>query len=384
MKVSFVVPDDERHGLTRYAREVAVALGSQGIDVDVLVTPLGGIVPAFRTGRRARRADVVHLQLSDGYWAPGHRQLLVAAALRTALMGRPVVVTAHDFHTPHRRMPVRPGNVLRYLRGRRGAYDATVRVLLRTASLVLTCTESEGRHLDWAQPRRRAVVPLHVSATPAAAPTTAVPRGATGRSPGAAPVRVVVLGWIHRRKGQHRAVEALPHLPDHELVLAGAAPARNTDYLRSVKDRAAELGVDGRLVVTGFLPDEELFALLRTCDVALAPYERIAASASLATLASVGLPVVALENDYAREMAAQCPSAVALYRLDDPAALAAAVIDCLGRPSSAQAEELRRWAEARSVGHVAHLLSQEYQSVVVGHRRASRGPAQRPVAPGPR
>lgn len=380
MRVAFVVPDDERHGVTRYARELAAALGAQGVDVDVLVTPLGGVAAAVRTGRRARRADVVHLQLSDGYWAPGRRQLLVAAALRTALAGRPVVVTAHDFHTPHRRMPVRPGNLLRYLRGRRGAYDATTRVLLRTASLVLTCTESEGRHLEWAHPRRRAVVPHHVSAAPPTAPATAASSALAGRSPGGAPVRSVVLGWIHRRKGQHRAVEALPRLTGHELVLAGAAPARSTDYLRSVQERAVELGVDDRLVVTGFLPDEELFALLRTCDVALAPYERIAASGSLATLASVGLPVVALENDYSREMAAQCPSAVALYRPDDPEALAAAVVDCLGRSRSAQAEELRRWAEDRSVGHVAHLLAGHYRGVVA---RAPHGPVAQ-SAPAPR
>ncbi len=358
MIVTFLVPDEPRHGVTMYARDLARGLQAAGEEVRVEDVPLGDVRGALRAGWRARHSDVVHLQLADGYWALGRRQLAVAAILRVALIGKRKVLSAHDFHLPHRKMPLRPRGFLAYWRGRKGWYDLTARLLVRSATIVHTCTEKEALHLEWARPRQCTVIPHHVNEPPSAGPHAVQDR--------TVPRRLVVLGWIHKRKGQHRAVEALAHLPEHHLYLAGAAPARSQDYLEAIEQRAEELGLRERVTITGFLDDEELHELLYSCQIAIAPYERVAASGSIATLLSVGLPVVALDNDYVRSIAAECPRALVLYGEDHPAALASAVTAVTAVDAVAdqdRLEEVRRWMQSRSLDSVAAMFQDLYRSI---------------------
>lgn len=348
LRVAVLTTPETTHGLNRYAGVLADAYEANGARVDRHEVPTGHPLTALRAAWAARSADLTHLQFTDRYLGSSTRQLVTAAAVRLALLGRPVVVTAHDFHTP------RP-EVLQARRARGGgrrarvrrrladtSSDASARLLLGSAAEVLTCSARESDLLAWTRPRRTAVVPHYVE-EPLARPATQTP----------AETRLVVAGFIHRRKGQHLAVEALPLLPGHHLVLAGSATGRNGAYLQEITARARDLGVEDRLRITGFLSEADMTAELRSARLALAPYQRIAASGSIATLIGTGVPLVARASAYTEELARECPGAVHLVHSDDPADLAVAVKAALQVPLDEQRAELAgltRRLSPRTVG----------------------------------
>lgn len=356
----FLVSGDERHGVNRYADGLAAAVGQQGPEVSVHRLRAGpSAADVLRAARAARAADVVHLQHAYAYWGGRFRQPLTVAALLLASAGRRRVVTLHDVHDPLAPAGRSARALLRRVRDEAGSFELTAVLLARSAHVTLTCTEAESARLAAVGARRRAVVPMPVVlrtgpvAPPAPGPEVPSP-------PGGGRTRLVVLGWIHPRKGQRSAVEALPLLPDCELLLAGAASAENGQYLAQVHGRAAALGVADRLDVTGYLPDEELDAALAGCRAAVAPYSSIAASASITTLLASGTPVVALENAYTSSLRSQCPLSVHVYDQDDPEQLALAVRRCTAVPLEAQRAEMAAWAQRFTPSAVARTLVDLY------------------------
>ena len=130
-------------------------------------------------------------------------------------------------------------------------------------------------------------------------------------------------------------------------------PERNEDYLRSIQAEAVALGVEDRIRITGWLEEEDMARELSLASVGLAPYERIAASGSLATLVAAGIPIVARSNAYVDDLVANCPNAVLTYDRDDPSLIAAGVRRILSGPSDVQRRELADWAASRSVDETA-------------------------------
>lgn len=375
-RVAFLVSEDERHGVTRYAGELALGVEAHGLPVSVHRLPtdpsLAGLV---RAARAARGGDVVHLQHAHAYWGRGVRQLLAVGVLLVACAGRRRVVTIHDLHEPIAPAGSSVKALWRRVRDDTGSFEVAALLLARSSHLTLTCTQAEGERLTPARPRRRAVVPLHVVA--------GVPGpGGRGALEGSGRTRLVVLGWIHERKGQRRAVEALPLLPDCELLLAGGARAENDHYLAEVHRTAARLEVADRVDVTGYLPDEELSAVLQQCRAAVAPYSSIAASASLGTLLASGTPVVALRNDYTTALQSQCPLSVHLYDEDDPGQLARAVRRCTAVPPPLQRAEMSAWSQQYTSSAVARIVVDLYESLG-GDRSHAGGAVRDHLRPGP-
>ena len=77
------------------------------------------------------------------------------------------------------------------------------------------------------------------------------------------------IGFMREWHGLERAVELLAHPaapPNLHLLLVGDGPARPI-----IESLAAELGVSGKVTITGFLPHEEVPAYLAGFDIALQP-----------------------------------------------------------------------------------------------------------------
>lgn len=359
LRVGFITVGDESHGVTRYSRIVARGVSAAGGDVREHQLPARpSLLSLTTTALRARAADVVHVQLTTQYWGKARRQFWATLALRVALIGQPLVVTAHDFHTPRRHDP-RAGR-LRWLPRRLPADDAASRLLLGTADLVLTCSQAEADVLAWTRPRRTAVIDHFVEERHAVE---------THEPPSHRREDLLVLGYIHRRKGQLHAVRALQHLPDEHLVIAGTANERNGHYVEEIKAEAGATGVSGRLRMTGYLAETDLDEVLAHARVGLAPYEKIAASGSLATLAAAGVPIVARRHAYLDEMARACPSGVRLYDGGDDGALADTIRECLAQPLDAQRAELLDWAAQHSPVKTGVKHLEQYSSIVPRGRR---------------
>jgi len=108
--------------------------------------------------------------------------------------------------------------------------------------------------------------------------------------------RLVVVSRLVERKGIGNVIEALPAVPDTELIIAGGAPATEFDADPEVRRlrRLAELhGVSDRVTLRGQVNRDDLPALLRSADIVVCvPWYEPFGIVPLEAMAC-GVPVVA-------------------------------------------------------------------------------------------
>lgn len=137
----------------------------------------------------------------------------------------------------------------------------------RTATRVIA--DSAATKADLVQryripPAKVTVVPL--AAGPAFRPVAPEAAQATARRYGITGEYILFVGTLHPRKNLRRLLEAFAllkrqaHLP-HRLVLAGKLGWRGQELCRT----AAQLGLEGQVVFTGFVAEEDLPALMSGC-----------------------------------------------------------------------------------------------------------------------
>jgi glycosyltransferase involved in cell wall biosynthesis len=201
------------------------------------------------------------------------------------------------------------------------------REVVRAADAVLTLSESAKQDtvaLLGIPDRRVSVVGSGISEAfrppvSRAAAFEAARRGVKGLKPGF----VLYQGAFNRRKNVDGLVEAYALLPPalierHQLVIAcEAAPLTRNHYLVM----AERLGLEGRVLIPGYVPDSVLVSLYQATDLAVYPslYEGF----GLPVLESMacGAPTIAGDNSSLREILPR----EARFEPSDPAAIAQAM-----------------------------------------------------------
>ncbi len=218
---------------------------------------------------------------------------------------RPVVLTAH--------------NVLPHFgeadeRQRRAVYGAFDRIVVHTRS---------GAE----QLARFGVPPELVVRIPHGtfdAPPAAELEPPTGRT-------LLFFGLIRHYKGLDVLVRALPGVPNARLVVAGDP----IDPIEPIKALADELGVADRIEWRlGYLPEEDVEALMRDATVAVFPYRSTeSASGPLATALGHGRPAVVTDVGALGDTVREFDAGLAVPP-DDPDALAEACRQLLDDPAA--------------------------------------------------
>jgi len=158
-------------------------------------------------------------------------------------------------------------------------------------------------------------------------------------------------------KGQHVLIEALAHCP-HAVtaILVGDALFGEQDYVQSLHEQVAALGLEERIRFLGFCSD--IVPLMRACDLivhtstAPEPFGRVIVEAMLC-----GRPVVAAQSGGAVELV-ETDKTGWLVPPGDPLLLAAAIIACRSQP------EL-----AATIGHEAQTqASQRFHLITVNQQ----------------
>lgn len=226
-----------------------------------------------RTGRRLRGFDAVVVVHVVPAVVPAHLALLRAAGVRRGGADRPsapgrprAVVLAHNV-LPHEPMP-----------GDR----ALVRALLAQADAVLVHSAEQ----------RRVAHDLGAARVSVAELPPHLPGGsATERTPYAGPPRLLALGMVRDYKGVDVLVKALAQVPDVTLTIAGELWGESG---RRVQALAADPRVRGRVTVqAGYVPSDQLAALLARHDVLALTYRSATASQNALLGHAHGLPVLA-------------------------------------------------------------------------------------------
>ncbi len=238
--------------------------------------PAFGSWLARRWRRPTNRPDVVHAH----FWMSG------TAALRArARTGVPVVQTFHALGVVKRR--------------HQGAADtspperlAREELLARHVDAVIaTCSDEVRELLELgASPEK-----LHIA--PCGVDLDAFRPGPSPRllTMGRPLRRIVSISRLVERKGVHTLVEALPFVPDAELVVAGGPAERELDadpHVRALREAAVQHGVADRVRFVGPVARADVPALMRSADVvAVVPWYEPFGIVPLEAMAC-GVPVV--------------------------------------------------------------------------------------------
>jgi type III pantothenate kinase len=289
-------------------------------------------MPAFGSwlARRWRRSpqtrpDVVHAH----FWMSGTAALRARASTRI-----PVVQTFHALGVVKRR--------------HQGAADtspperlACEEHIARTVDAVIATCSDEVRELLalGADPGR-----LHIA--PCGVDLDAFRPGPSLRT---LRRRILSIGRLVERKGVHTVIEALPHVPGAELVVAGGPDERELDgdpHVRALREAALEHGVADRVRFIGRVGRADVPALLRSADVvACVPWYEPFGIVPLEAMAC-GVPVVGAAVGGLLDSVVDGVTGV-LVPPRDAAATAAALNRVLGD------EEFRRRLGQAAAAHVA-------------------------------
>jgi glycosyltransferase involved in cell wall biosynthesis len=253
------------------------------------------------------------------------------------------------------------------------------RLIARTCDRVIATCQDEAAELTGlgVPPAQLSVVPCGVDTSGFTPDGPAAPR--TSRP------RLLALGRLVERKGVATAIEALVHLPDAELVVAGG-PARreldaNGDY-RLLAGAARDHGVADRVVFTGGVARADVPALIRSSDIVVCvPWYEPFGIVPLEAMAC-GVPVVASAVGGLADSVVDGQTGL-LVPPRDPRALAAAAGELLASPAKRAALGAAGTNRARrrySWPRVAAQTEAVYQRLA--SNRVALVPARRPLTAG--
>ena len=112
-----------------------------------------------------------------------------------------------------------------------------------------------------------------------------------------ASVLVTMFGFVGGYKGHDIAVRALARLPErfHLAICGGSHPESNDRAFATVIRLVKKLGLERRVTITGWLPEETAGLYAAATDVCLAPYrdDALSASGAITWALASGRPIVA-------------------------------------------------------------------------------------------
>jgi glycosyltransferase involved in cell wall biosynthesis len=353
LNAMFLSPGDSG-GPETYLRELVRALAGEypGLRMSVLTTRAGE--RALRADGFAELAELLALpaeeyrrlrrQLAEQVLVQVHARRQGADLLHSVASTGPVrtprlrsVVTLHD--VTFMDMPtfgrVTTWGMTQIMR--RAARDADALIAVSAAG---RDTIAAKLGLD---PRRFTVVPHGMGDVPRAAPADEAPIRDRLDLRHAGRI-VLCLAAVRPHKNQELLIRALPELPDEiTVVLAG----RQEAYAERLRGIAAELGVDARVRLTGYLPDAEVERLWTLADCAAFPSRAEGFGLPILEAMARGVPVACSDIAVLREVGGDIP---VYFDAADPSSAAAAIRAALddGERGLRGAERARgfSWADA--------------------------------------
>lgn len=303
-------PDWVREVVLLQEGPFADRLREQGVPVRVLATGRrwGLLTGALRLARALRqtRPALVH--------ANGIKAALVAV-LATRAVRVPIVWVKHDF-----------------------SWDGRLtRLVARGCREIVGVS---GAVLDGLPPRLRARAVVIPTGIPEPVVDRDSARALVQELAGGAPV-VALVGRLDPGKGQLELVEAAPHvlarLPEARFLLVGGADPNHPAYAEQVRRRAAELGLETAVTLSGHRPDAA--AVIAGCDVIALPSSADPRGFGAEGFGLVGVEAMASGTPVVGYAAGALPEVLGdgalLVAVRDRDALAGALLDVLTRPELA-------------------------------------------------
>lgn len=265
--------------------------------------------------------DVVHVQHEHSFWGgilPGHSAYWEFRYLIT----KPIVLTAHTTYTAEEMLRYRTERRLlkklaKWVLLRNHAWVDSVEIAPFITAVTIVHTEEAKQQLVG-----RGADPKFIHVLPAGVPE--VVAAATGgeafrRRFGLESYRLItIFGYTAPNKGYELTLKLLPSLPeDVKLVIAGGPRnAAMEPYFAQLVRAIESSGERHRVIVTGYLPDEEVAEAMAASTVVLAPHTEATGSYSVTIPLAYGKAVLASDLACFREIVGRI-ACLELFRSGD-------------------------------------------------------------------
>ena len=324
----------ERCGVAHYTQRLRSALDERRVSSLVLTTGeaarasgdpsvVGAVrgwgladLPALVRAVRGVRADVIHIQHAAGTYGFKRALFFLPPLLRAAGVRTPLVTTVHEYawwEWEPRFVPRGALEVLKTWGQRRGVWDREDGFLLTGSDALITTNayfaDAITARLPGLAPRLyHAPLVANVDVAPVVRDEARDEARSRYGWPPEAQV-VAFFGFLHPVKGLETLLEAfakvLQSQPQARLLLVGGVESlalRGEEaawYWNKLRALVSELGLDGAVAMTGYVPEKEASRLLSGANVGVLPfnYGLTLKSGALLTLFAHGLPVVATRPD---------------------------------------------------------------------------------------
>ena len=330
MKIGMLTSVTERCGISVYAADLAESLREL---VDLRIVPVWDKVSPWESylsesAGQLNECDIAHIQHEYAFWGsvlPGRNKFFE----QIASIRKPIVLTAHTLDPAAQVLGLSlPGSPIRKLAKRMLAcWPAYRRVIERRTfevadRVVVHDSEKAARLKGRGIPESKIrVIRMGV---PAANPDVAL-GGAFRRDFGLeGRTLIVVFGFVRPGRGYETVLEALPMLdPRATLVIAGGTQTdAQGEYLDSLMENVNSLGLRDRVVVTGYLSDDQVAGAMRAADVILLPQLAGTGSYTVQVAFGYGKPILASDLP-CFTYAEQTDGALLTFRAGDARILAA-------------------------------------------------------------
>lgn len=130
---------------------------------------------------------------------------------------------------------------------------------------------------------------------------------------------IAIFGFINPDKGYEVVLEAIRRLPpDVVFVIAGGIQDEsNREYFKQLQLTINDSTINHRVIITGFLAEEQALSLLSASDVVLFPRRHVNASLELSLAIGMNKPILASNLPYFREINNRVPC-LEIFELNKP------------------------------------------------------------------
>lgn len=389
MKIAMLTTTGEKCGIANYTRALVAGLNTLP-DVSVEVVPITeGKQPTEHYIEQAKRlnaqdVDIVHIQHEYGFWGSILPNRWAYWEMRY-LIEKPVVLTAHTTlsldellhvrteRTPHKWL------AKQYLL-RKQDYRDGVEIAPFVTAYTIVHTKAARDELI-----RRGAQPAYVTVVPAGVPAAlpAPTGGAAFRERfGLGSRRVLTLfGFISPNKGYELTLDILPDLPD-DVIFVIAGGARTDDHAPYQQGLEARIQNDPRLknrvVITGFLSEEEIAEAMAASDMVLVPHTQATNSYSIMLPMTHGKTLLTSDLPTFREIWERI-ECLEMFRAGDAADYRAKLLALLGDDARREklAANAKKYAARYSWPKVAASTVRVYKAAIQVYNSGPRHPQLR-------
>lgn len=382
MKVAMVTTTGDRCGIAAYTRALVEGLKSlPNVEVEVVPITEGRQATAHYVAQAERLnapdISVVHIQHEHSFWGGVLPRRPFPLRADTGywelryLLQKPIVVTAHTTYSLAELLRLDsetrfPKRLIKQFLVHNAAYRESVDIAPFITAMTIVHTAAARNALI-----ERGAKPEYVTIVPTGIPP-ALPAPMHGQAfratHGLQDRRILtIFGYVAPNKGYELTLELLPSLPS-DVVLVIAGGARNADmepYAAQLRAAIDAAGLQNRVLITGFLSDEEVAEVMAASDLLLVPHTQATGSYSVTFPLTHGKAILASDMDCFREIEARV-DCLQLFKAGDLADYRAKLLALLDDPIRRErlAANACRYAQRFSWPRVAALTRQVYEQAI--------------------